>query len=322
MGHSWQSEEYWIAVSGNTDFYKQHIFVSVRTANVEIMRIVGEACLASEIELNPDRMCGGKPANESKIRPGEIGGVHSAWTLLDPLVVEKLGGRDCVATRADGAEIREIRREDGIWLNVLFHTGFVTDGCAPKAWQQFLYDSGCLVPRSERLSYPEFGEGPAVEDEGSVGVPGWVVLSDVVGDVGAAFEDARGLSAEEAGLSLAAWDWFCEGVSSETIGRRLKRGGMDSGEVEDVLGALSSFDRGFGSLIDMVEGLSPVGTICGVWRDADALQRLLGRDWLVEADLDNAGLWEGVDDLTGRWAPMRDGNGNESKTVFWGESQT
>ena len=329
VGHSWESEEFRIVALGSTLYYKQHIFVSVRTANVEIMRIVGETCLSLESELRPDRMCGGNPANEDKIRPGEIGGVHPAWTLLDPLVVEKLGGKERLSTYADGAEIREVRREDGTWLNVLFHSGFVTDGNAPKAWQQFLYDSGCVVPRSERLSYPEFGEGPAnhagpgeASSTDDTPAPGWVVVSDVVGDVDAAFEDARGLSAEEAGLPLTAWDWFCAGVSEDTIGKRLKRNGMDAGEVEDVLGVLSSFDRGIGSLIDMVEGLSPVGTVCGVWRDADALQRLLGRDWLVEADLEDARLWEGVDDLTGRWAPLRDVDGNVSKTVFWGQSQT
>ena len=324
VGHSWQTASFWISVSGTTNPKTQDISVHVLTAERDLVDAVGEVCWSHESRLCPDRFYGGRPSGyASTVRPGELAGVHSPWVLLDPVMLGRLGGRDEVERVAAGAVVSDVVREDGLWLSVKFSQLVAAGAKAPVWWQRFLFDHGCLVAAKDRVAqYPEFGEGPAVEDEGSVGVPGWVVLSDVVGDVGAAFEDARGLSAEEAGLSLAAWDWFCEGVAIETIGKRLKRDGMDSGEVEDVLGTLSSFDRGFGSLIDMVEGLSPVGTICGVWRDADALQRLLGRDWLVEADLENAGLWEGVDDLTGRWAPMRDGNGNESKTVFWGESQT
>ena len=324
VGRSWETASFKMAVSGMTLPRTQAIYVILRTEERSLVEVVGDVCWSHESHLRPDRFHGGWPADSSvPVRPGELGGVHSSWVLLDPMMVECLGGRDEVERTALAAEVLDVPRDDGLWLSVKFAELVATGAKAPVWWQRFLFDHGCVVASKDRvIQYPEFGDPAALVDEGSVVVPGWVVVSDMVGDVAAAFEDARGLSAEEAGLPLVAWDWFCGGVSEETIGKRLKRDGMDAGEVEDVLGVLSSFDRGFGSLIDMVEGLSPVGTVCGVWRDAKALQGLLGRDWLVEADLEDARLWEGVDDLTGRWAPMRDGNGNVSKTVFWGQSQT
>lgn len=323
VGRSWETTSFYLAVSGMTLPRTQAIFVHVRTSERSFVEVVGDVCWSHERQLCPDRFHGGWPSGASgPIRPGELGVIHSSWVLLDPVMLGRLGGRDEVGKVAVGAVVLDVPRDDGLWLSVKFADLVATGAKAPVWWQRFLFDHGCVVASKDRVTrYPEFGD-PLVVDESSVVVPGWMVVSDVVGDVVTAFEDARGLSAEEAGLPLVAWDWFCGGVSEETIGKRLKRAGMDAGEVEDVLGVLSSFDRGFGSLIDMVEGLSPVGTICGVWWDGDVLQGLLGRDWLVEADLDDARLWEGVDDLTGRWAPMRDGNGNVSGTVFWGQSQT
>ncbi len=323
VGRSWETALFCLAVSGMTLPKTQAIFVHLQTSEHSLVEVVGDVCWSHESQLCPDRFHGGWPSGASvPVRPGELGVVHSSWVLLDPMMLGRLGGRDEVESTALGAEVLDVPRDDGLWLSVKFADLLTTGAKAPVWWQRFLFDHGCVVASKDRvIQYPEFGD-PALVDEGLVVVPWWVVVSDVVEDVDAAFEDARGLSAEEAGLPLVAWDWFCGGVSAETIGKRLKRDGMDGGEVEDVLGVLSSFDRGFGSLIDMVEGLSPVGTICGVWRDADALQALFGRDWLVEADLEDARLWEGVDDLTGRWAPLHDGNGNVSKTVFWGQSQT